>query len=475
MRIQLKKRDVIWNYLGVVMNLGGNFLILPFLLYFLDDSRYGLWNIFVSLGGIVALFDFGFNTTFARNITFCWSGAKALSKESVEYSDSLEPDFLLIKKVLATCRIIYLMISLVALICIGLLGSVYIYYIGKELTGSDYLIAWLIYSIAIFMNLYYGYYDSFLRGIGAIAEVNKIKIYSRVIQIVLVAVLLNLGFGIIGASLAYLGYGMFFRIVAKRKFFASHNIGKRLNSITEKVTRKDIQEIFNLVWHNAWRDGLVSVANYLSNQATVLIGSLYLTLAETGAYSLAVQLAQAIAQISSALYMAYQPTLQSAYVARNNEKIKNTLSAILLSFICLSIAGFGALFVIGLPIIRIIKPNAILNPIAILAVGIYQCMLKGRNCYTSYISSTNRVPYARAFVVSGILCVTLSFIFEEFIIRGIWGLIFAQIISQAVFNSWYWPMFVHKELKLKIFEVFPRGWKELRLFYKKDAVPRQFD
>ena len=98
------------------------------------------------------------------------------------------------------------------------------------------------------------------------------------------------------------------------------------------------------MWHNAWRDGLVSVANYLSNQATVLIGSLYLTLAETGAYSLAVQLAQAIAQISSALYMAYQPTLQSAYVARNNEKIKNTLSAILLSFICLSIAGFGALF-----------------------------------------------------------------------------------------------------------------------------------
>lgn len=101
------------------------------------------------------------------------------------------------------------MISLVALICIGLLGSVYIYYIGKELTGSDYLIAWLIYSIAIFMNLYYGYYDSFLRGIGAIAEVNKIKIYSRVIQIVLVAVLLNLGFGIIGASLAYLLWYVF--------------------------------------------------------------------------------------------------------------------------------------------------------------------------------------------------------------------------------------------------------------------------
>lgn len=90
MKIQLNKKDVLWNYIGIIMNLGGNFLILPFLLFFLDDNYYGIWNVFVSLGGIVALFDFGFNTTFARNITFCWSGAKKLTKESVEYSDNAE-------------------------------------------------------------------------------------------------------------------------------------------------------------------------------------------------------------------------------------------------------------------------------------------------------------------------------------------------------------------------------------------------
>lgn len=467
MKVELNRKDIIWNYLGIVMNLGGNFLILPFLLYFLDDSRYGLWNVFVSLGGIVALFDFGFNTTFARNITFCWSGVRSLSKESVEYSENSEPDYFLMKKVLNTCRIIYFVISLVALLGLVLLGTAYIFYIGKGINGLDYIIAWLIYGVAIFLNLYYGYYDSFLRGVGAIAEVNKLKIFARVLQILLVAILMFAGLGIIGASLAYLAYGFFFRITAKRSFYRYHNIGITLKKISEKPSKKDIEEMFTAIWHNAWRDGLVSLANYLSNQVTVIIASLYLTLSETGAYSLVVQLAQAIVQISSALYTAYQPTLQSAYVARNKEKIKDVMSAILISFVFLSILGFAALFIVGIPVIRLIKPSAVLEPALILGVGAYQVILKGRNCYTSYLSSTNRIPYTGAFVMSGILCVMFSLIFEQFLSLKIEGLIFAQILSQLIFNAWYWPIFVHKELSLSISEMPSRGVCELKNFFIK--------
>lgn len=466
MKVQLNRKDVLWNYLGIIMNLGGNFLILPFLLFFLDDNRYGLWNVFVSLGGIVALFDFGFNTTFARNITFCWSGARALSKESVECSDNNEPDYFLMKKVLNTCRVIYFVISLVALLVLSLLGTAYICYIGSGVDGIDYIIAWLIYGVAIFMNLYYGYYDSFLRGVGAIAIVNKLKIFARVVQILLVAVLMFAGFGIIGASIAYLAYGLYFRVVAKRSFYRYHNIGAELKKVTEKPAIKDIREMFSVIWFNAWRDGLVSLANYLSNQVTVIIASLYLTLSETGAYSLVVQLAQAIVQISSALYTAYQPTLQSAYVTRNKEKTKDVMSAILVSFMLLSILGFAALFIVGIPLIRIIKPSAFLDPTLVLGVGVYQIILKGRNCYTSYLSSTNRLPYTRAFIVSGVLCVLYSFVFEQFFHLRIWGLIFAQILSQVMFNAWYWPVYVHKELELSIAELPARGSRELRSFFR---------
>lgn len=324
------------------------------------------------------------------------------------------------------------------------------------------MISWLIYSIAIFMNLYFGYYDSFLRGVGDIADVNKYKILARIVQICLLAGLLYCGFGIVGASIAYLCYGYVFRTAAKRRFYSYQDIGKHLKSVTEKISRSEITELFKVIWHNAWRDGLVSLANYLSNQVTVIIGSFYLTLAETGAYSLAVQLAQAIVQIASALYTAYQPTLQAAYVDRDKEKMKDSMSAILSVYIVTVIIGFAALLTVGIPLIKLVKPSAVLSTSIILGVGLYQTILKGRNCYTSYISSTNRVPYAKAFVVSGVLCLVFSVILEEAFAIGVWGLIVAQIASQLVFNAWYWPMFVHKELSLSPLEIFPRGVKEVK-------------
>lgn len=461
MKINVTKGDVIWNYIGTIINLCGNFMILPFLLYYLDGDMYGLWNVFLSVGGIVALFDFGFNATFARNITYCWSGAKSLHKQTVEHSEDRLTDYDLFKKILITCQRIYFIISITAFIILLVAGTAYISYIGRNVSGIQYIVAWFIYATAVFLNLYYGYYDSFLRGIGAIAEVNRIKIAARFIQIVLVIILLAMKWGIIGASTAYLVYGLSIRLMSKRTFNNYDGIKDKVSSKSSKIEKNELKELFLTIWYNAWREGLVSLANYLSNQATVFISSIYLSLSETGIYSLSVQLTQAVVMIASALYGVYQPTLQAAYVERNSEKIKNSMSAILISYIIAAILGFVFLYIIAVPAIRFIKPSATLNPIVILGVGVYQVILKFRNCYTSYLSSTNRVIYAKAFVISGILCVAFSVLLEEIFKMGVWGLIVAQIISQLVYNAWRWPLLVHKELAMPIKEIIPRGIKEI--------------
>ena len=56
--IRISKNDVIWNYLGTLFTLGSNLLMLPFFIYFLDGNELGLWDVFMSIGGIVSLFDF---------------------------------------------------------------------------------------------------------------------------------------------------------------------------------------------------------------------------------------------------------------------------------------------------------------------------------------------------------------------------------------------------------------------------------
>ena len=71
MKVRISKKDVIWSYIGTLMSMGANLLLLPFLMYFLSDEMLGLWYVFASIGAIATLFDMGFSVTFARNITYC--------------------------------------------------------------------------------------------------------------------------------------------------------------------------------------------------------------------------------------------------------------------------------------------------------------------------------------------------------------------------------------------------------------------
>ena len=124
--------------------------------------------------------------------------------------------------------------------------------------------------------------------------------------------LLIAGYGIVGTGIAYLLYGLVFRILSNRSFFYYKGLGKALKKSEENTDIDDIKQMFFIVWHNASREGIVTLANYLANQACTIICSLFMTLSVTGVYSLAVQLATAISNVAGVFYTANQPVLQSA-------------------------------------------------------------------------------------------------------------------------------------------------------------------
>ena len=381
MKINLTNKDVIWSYIGTIMSMGANLLMLPFLMFFLDDDMLGLWYVFAGIGAISTLFDFGFAVTFARNITYCWSGARELKTEDVVFIDNSEPDYRLMKQVLKTCKGIYAILAGVAFVLLLTAGTAYIKYVSRELTGWIPIVAWFIYAIASFLNLYYGYFASFLRGVGAVEQANKNTVIARTIQIIITIVLLLFGGGIIGACIAYLAYGTVFRLLGKYYFYKYKDIGKRLLLVNDKMSREQGQKMFNVVWHNAWRDGAISVCNYFCNQASTVICSMYLSLAENGVYSIGVQIATAIAQIAGALYNAYQPELQSSYINSNMDKMRKTMSLIVMSFVYLFVFGTIGFISIGLPLLRIIKPETIVSVPILLGLCVYQFVLKFRIYY----------------------------------------------------------------------------------------------
>lgn len=449
MKINISKSDIIWNYIGIIVSLMGNLLLIPFLLKFLSTDYYGLWNVFISLGAVSVLFDFGFNSLFARNIAYSWSGVKNLSKENVVATDNNGVNYPLLKKVIKTCQLIYLIISSAALLVLVSIGTIYVSHVAKSISNNlVVIIAWELYAIGIFLDLLYGYYDAFLRGIGEIGADNKARVIAKLIQIVLTVVLLFLNFGIISTSIANIVYGLAFRELCKKRFYSYKNMKTRLNEVGA-VPISDIFETFKIVWHNAWREGIVSIANYISNQVTTLLCSLYLGLAATAKFGLAVQFTSAVAQIATALLISYQPALQEAYAHRNKEVISAKLSMGVISYVILYPLGLIGLMLF-IPVINIIKGSAILTISLLFSVGFYQFILKFRDCYAWYLGSTNRVIYYKSFIFSSVLCTTLSVLFVGYWHLNISGFVYAQIISQLVFNVWYWPLYVHRELHLTL-------------------------
>ena len=324
------------------------------------------------------------------------------------------------------------------------------------------MIAWAIWCLALFLNLYYGYFASLLKGVGAVAESNKVMVIARTAQLIILVAMLLLKTGLIGVSVSYITYGVVLRLLYKYYFYRYKSIGKNLNETQYKPVKDDILKLFKTIWHNAWKEGAVSFANYFCNQMGTIVSSLYLSLEETGVYSMGVQLATAVVTFAYAMYTSYQPSLQSAISNREETRVKKDFAYTVFVYIIITIIGTAAVVVIGRPVIRLIKPEMNIGVGIMLGVSFYQFILKFRNCYTSYLSNSNRIIYFSAFMIFAIVCVGLEFLLCGVFNMGMWGLVIAQVVSQMIYNVWHWPLVVHRELNMNLYELLKLGFLETR-------------
>ena len=395
-------------------------------------------------------------------MAYCWSGAKELQQDNVEHTSETGPNYEQMSILVRTSRVIYFVLASIALRLLTMFGSAYILKVSASLNRSEVVISWAIYVMAVFLNLYYGYYASFLRGIGAIAAYNKINVGARVLQIVIAAILMALRLGVIAVSLAYLIYALLIRVFSRRAFWGHGTIKSNISAHSSKITWLQVRSMFKTIWHNAWRDGLVTVSRYISNQMGTLIASMFLPLAETGVYSLIVQLITAILTIGGGIYSAIQPEWQSAYVADDKDTLQKDTGIVMSMYLYISIAGVLVLLLFGPPVIAILKPEMQLDRLMIFGLAIYLFFYTRTSYYASFLSNMNTVPYAFAFIISGLAGLLLSYLMIRFTSMGVWGIIIGQIVPQALYNYWKWPRVVLGRLEISSKDVVTIGTKEIR-------------
>ena len=124
------KRDIAWSYAATIFTVGAGVLLLPFILSKMSAETVGIWNIFQTITALVALLDFGFRPSFARNISYIFSGVKQLQVNGVASIDGNEQvDYSLLKGTLRAMQQFYRWIAIIVFVLLATLGTVYFYYI----------------------------------------------------------------------------------------------------------------------------------------------------------------------------------------------------------------------------------------------------------------------------------------------------------------------------------------------------------
>jgi len=460
MEIAINKKDVIWGYLAQFFSIASGIIVLPLILRMLSAEEIGMNYLMLTIGSLVALFDFGFSPQFGRNITYVFSGAQELKKEGIINACSETGiNYRLLSTMIATAKFVYRRLALFSLVIMLTLGSLYIYRITNGFTNiNNSFFIWLVYSLSVFFNIYYTYYSSLLIGKGMIMESRKALVYSRVIYIILVFLFLFLEFGLLGIAIANLIAPFINRMISHFYFFTKE-LKKEINRFD--ISKEEKINLFQIIWHNAQKMGLVVISTYAIRKSSLFFAGLFLPLKDIASYGLMLQLGELILIVSSTLFTIYAPKFASLRVLNNTDKLFKELAFTMNIYYILFILGFICLVIFVPWLLFLVKSNTVLPAVNIFVLYLLIVFLEGNHSnFASYILSGNSVPFVKQSLLAGGAIIIGSFFSLKYTTLGILGLVLVQGICQLAYANWKWPYVVCKEFHNNFLSFIGIGFRE---------------
>lgn len=450
--MQISKVDVVWSFFATFFRVASTALLLPIILKLLPADEVGLWTIFMSVTFIVNLFDFGFSSSFSRNITYIFSGVKELKPQGFTASAGQgKVDYELLKGAIYSMRWLYFRIALIALLILSTAGTFYISVILRNYGGdkaSAYL-AWSILCLINGWNLYTFYYDALLVGKGLIKKSKQIIVLAQVLFLVVAYVLLIRGYGIVALVSSQLVYVLVGRVLAHKAFFTKE-IRQNLRSALHHSRR----EVLEAVYPNAIKLGLTAVGGILITKSAVFIGSLYLPLKDIASYGITRQILDILAGLAPIYVTTFIPLIVKCRVEGNIKRIKEIYIKGTFISIILFFSGALIVYFFGDSALRIIKSETVLVPGSLFLVAMFVSFLEMNHGSAGGILLTkNEVPFFKPSLISGLATALLMYIFLGWTNIGLLSLFLAPGLVDIAYQSWKWPYEVIKDLKISFMDI----------------------
>lgn len=455
----LSKKDYLWSYIGNIMKYSFSFVLTPVIVLFLEKEELGLWYTFASINAIAGLLDMGFTQNFLRNYSFAWGGAKELSKEGFNGDSSGIPNRLLYVKLMKASSWLYFLISSLALVLLVAIGTPYIDHVMKAYDKS-YTMPWLVYAFAIFINLLFGWCFAAVIGTGAVAKANQSTVLGNVANFAVVVAGLLMGWGIISLSLGYLLNGVVSRMMINHCLHKEIMKKSEIKQFIGKISNKEIFNTLEIIWYNAKKNAIVTLATTISSQLGTLICSGFISVEVTASYGLCNQIASVIATLAGSNHTANTSVYAKSWANNEVETARKMYSAATTVYFLIFCGGSIGALAIGIPVMKILKPSIEL-PFTMLALVLVTHLCDSfYSINIRFIATQNRIPYVR----DSLIALTLVLIFYILFLRvfnfGVYGLIAGKFLAH-LYNYIKWNKYVSDMIDITVGEIFAEGFRRI--------------
>ena len=446
--MQIGRKDVFWNFVATSMRIASGVIVLPLVLHLLPTEEVGLWNVFITIGSLAALLDFGFSNSFSRNITYIFSGVKSLQKRGYGEVDQLDNsiDYGLLKSVTAAMRRYYGILAALFLVIFLVASPFYLTTVLQQYSGNktEVWISWLVYGVLVAYQLYTYYYGSILAGRGYIKKLNQIIIIGQSCRIIASVVFLLLGFGLISLVI-----GQFVSDIVNRSLCYLSFYDKEIRQNLKNAVQIPVGEIMKIMTPNAVKIGFTTFGTFLIGKSIMIIAPLYLTLADIASYGTTKQMIELIMSLSTIWFSTYYPKITMHRVKDEILDLKRMyIKGNLAMFAVFIICGIG-LILTGPTLLTLIHSKTQFLPTIMIVVLLFSAMLdSNQNMATSLLLTGNEVPFMKATIISGISSLCILLFCLNFTHLGIWGMIIAPAVALTAYSNWKWPYVVSKQLDI---------------------------
>jgi O-antigen/teichoic acid export membrane protein len=449
--MKINKYDVLWNYGATFFKVASSILLLPLILRYLSSEEVGVWAIFSSIAALVFLLDFGFNSSFTRNITYVFSGATELKKEGFSLTRTEHVNYSLLNGTLGAMRWFYSRVALFLFVLLITAGSWYIYSITGDYQGdkTQLYAAWIIFCCINAYNLYTLYYESLLTGKGLIRTSKQIVIVANMVYLMVGAAFVLSGFGLVALVMAQLISVIIVRVLSYRAFF-TRELKQELRANPAVPTR----EVLQATYPNAVKYGVTSLGGFMIQKSSIFIGSAFIALSAIGSFGITKQIIDILIVLANIALATYLPKITQLRVEQNNAGIKAIYIKGILAANLIFILGAAALVLLGPPILSLIGSNTQMVESRVLAALVFSALI-GLNAGISgaVISTRNTIPFMKPSLYSGFATIVLLFVVLKYTDLGLLGMALAPGLIDLCYQGWKWPLVVIQELKITFNDV----------------------